>query len=99
MNIDQFRAQYPEFAQTPVPMIEAKLNAAAAEFDPAIWGNLLDEAHGLLTAHKLSTSPFGQAARLNAKDGRTTYLVEYERLRAAACCGGLIHVTKMAGDV
>ena len=97
MSLDKFKVLFPEFGQTPDPVLQAHLDQAAVEFDVVVWRGLLEGAHGLLTAHKLSCSPYGQAARLNAKDGRTTYLAEYERLRLAACCGSA-RVTKAPGE-
>ena len=97
MSLDKFKVLFPEYGETPGPVIQAHLDLTIVEFDPLIWRHLLEKAHGFLTAHSLAMSPYGQAARLNAKDGKTTYLAEYERLRLAACCGSA-KVTKAPGE-
>lgn len=93
MNIDQFRLRFPEFSETPDAIVSANLADTLLEFSVDVWGDLLDRGHGNLTAHLLSSTPYGQQAKLVAKDGQTTYMKEYERLRAIVGCGG-VHVAE-----
>ena len=77
-----FKARWEEFSATADALITAVLAEAALECDARVYGDSYDHAVGLLTAHKLSISPGGQQARLEAKggDGTTTYLAELNRL-------------------
>jgi Protein of unknown function (DUF4054) len=80
MPPDAFFRRFPEFAATDLSLITATLDDAALQIDVNVWGNLAGTGHGYLTAHMLALSPFGQAARLVAKDGTTTYQTHYNRL-------------------
>jgi hypothetical protein len=86
MDLSTWRAQFPEFKLVADTQCQAFLNAAALEIDPDIWGDLTDQGVGYLAAHKLTMSPFGQGARLAAKDGTTTYFTHYDGLRSAVTC-------------
>lgn len=80
-------------------MVQAELDAAALQIDTAIWGayatlptststmTKADDGQRYLAAHKLALSPFGQAARLVAKDGGTTYLTHYKKLQRQVSSG------------
>jgi hypothetical protein len=80
LKVSDFFARFPEFAATDLSLITAALNDAALQIDTRVWGNLAGTGHGYLAAHMLDLSPFGQAARLVAKDGSTTYFTHYTRL-------------------
>lgn len=68
----------PEYAGLTDEQIAPALAVAAAQVDPAVWGELADEAARLLAAHKLSiTYP---VIRGGEKDSER-YLKEFERLR------------------
>jgi hypothetical protein len=57
MNLATFRVQYPEFKSALDPFVQAFLDAAAREINPTELGEAYDNAHGLLTAHKLASRP------------------------------------------
>jgi len=87
-------AAFPEFAEAPKGLVERKIAEAARQVDREVFGDKADDAIGYLAAHLLSTSPFGQHARLipkNAKqtrdDALTTYEREYRRL-VRSCTSG-----------
>lgn len=80
MDLPTFRTQFPEFKGVSDSVVSAWLAAAALEIDISLWGMKADQGQGLLTAHKLATSPFGQSARMVAKDGTTTYWFNYQKL-------------------
>lgn len=80
LDLAGFRALYPEFAKASSDLVQSRLDQATNRYDPDVWAERSDEAHGLQTAHLLAISPFGQAARLVSEKGRSTYLVEYERI-------------------
>ena len=91
MQLSDFRTGFPEFNGVTDGMVQMWLNAAQLRIDQGIWGafgtspNLTnaDFGHGYLAAHLLATSPFGQNARMVAKEGSTTYwqnYVKYMRL-------------------
>lgn len=87
MSYTQFLIQWPEFSGTDAALVQAHLDAAALEIDPAIWGPKADQGQGYLAAHKLALSPFGQNARLVAKDGSTTYFKHFSRLQGMVASG------------
>lgn len=80
MTYQRFITLQPEFADTDVAQVNAELTAAAIEVSLVEWGDLADDGVRYITAHRLALSPFGQAARLVAKDGSTTYFTHYKRL-------------------
>jgi len=73
VTLAQFRARFPEFSTAANTLVSAVLDEAACELDETDLGDAYDAAHGLLTAHKLATSPFGQAARMLNEKGESTY--------------------------
>jgi Protein of unknown function (DUF4054) len=85
-----FRTQFPEFRGVNDSVVTAMLGAAFLEIDVCVWGGYstvtgtpgtkADQGQAYLTAHKLATSPFGQNAKLVAKDGSTTYFKTYMTL-------------------
>lgn len=81
-----FRTGFPEFNTAPDYLVNSKLTLAAARLDAGVWGDRLSEGHGLLTAHLLALSPYGQANRLVAKDGTTTYGNQYDKLVEIVTC-------------
>lgn len=84
MTLVQFRARFPEFETALDPFVQAALDGAASETSAGELGTAYDEAHGLLAAHKLAMSPYGQSARLINDDGRTTYELQREGVVARA---------------
>lgn len=83
LSLAAFRARYDEFTVYSDALCTAAIAEAVDECDERIFGTTgYDIAVGLLAAHKLSISPGGQQARLEAKggDGTTTYLAEWQRL-------------------
>jgi hypothetical protein len=75
-----FRVQFPEFNGVSSALVNATLSAALLEIDTTIWGIKADQGQGYLTAIKLALSPFGQNARMIAKDGTTVYHTSYNAL-------------------
>lgn len=82
MNLASFRIRYPEFARADDTLVQAHLDEAEGGLDPAVYGTRFDEAHGLLTAHTLSISPFGRALRQEG-DEESLYLNRYMAVRRA----------------
>ena len=83
LQLTDFLTRFPEFkeaAKSGTDMLSAALNDAALLIDPAVWGTLAGQGHGFLTAKRLALSPFGQQARMVAKDGSTTYGKHYDEL-------------------
>jgi hypothetical protein len=80
VDLPTFRAQYPEMASVPDPMITAYLARAANRLDPLVWGTKLEEGIGLLTAHLLALSPAGLSARLATDKGQSTYGEQFSSL-------------------
>lgn len=92
MTKAQFLSEYPEFSEERAPddLISAKLAQANARTPSVIWLTNTDQGVGLLAAHLISTSPWGQQARLAAADGSTTYSRERERLERLIGAGGAV---------
>ena len=90
VDLPTFRNQFPEFGNAPDSFIEAFLAAAALEIDTRYWGLKADQGQGYLAAHKITLSPWGQAARLVAKDGVTTYWTHYIQLRGQVGRGAMV---------
>lgn len=68
-----FLARFPEFEPASKSMIEAALDEAERNVDAELFADKTDDAIRWKAAHLLAISPFGQQARLIAKDGSTTY--------------------------
>jgi len=73
-------ALYPEFADTPTTQVDGAILAAQGRLDARILGDEYDQAVTLQACHLLAISPYGQQARLVAKDGSTTYETSLGRL-------------------
>ena len=85
-----FVDRFPEFveAETAYPgMITSCIASAQRRVDETVWGSTYQDGAMMLAAHLLAISPFGQNARLVAKDGSSTYLTEFERMRDEATFG------------
>jgi len=87
VTLGGFREGFPEFANIPDELVQAKLNQAATSVSATIWGSSYDAGHGYLAAHLLATSPLGQDARLSAEKESTTYGAEFHRRLKAATVG------------
>jgi hypothetical protein len=87
MTYALFVTLQPEFRDTDVSQVNGELQAVIAELDSTVWQGLLDSGVRYLTAHRLALSPYGQAARLVAKDGTTTYNTHFQRLKRMATTG------------
>lgn len=84
MDYVTFREAYAEFKSAPPEVVLAALRRAATELNPTEIGAPFDEAHGLLTAHKLAISPYGRASRTVNDAGETTYEVEFGKVMRRA---------------
>lgn len=87
MDLATFKTQYPELRSAGDTLLQAFLDAAALEIDLEIWDTLSDQGQGLLAAHNLTMSPWGQAARMQPKDGVTTYGQKYEKMQSMVAVG------------
>lgn len=87
MDVSTFQLQYPEFSTIDAALIQPRLDSAANQVDPRVFGVNTEEAIGLLAAHKLSVMPGCQQARLESDKSQSTYLIEYKRLALQASGG------------
>jgi hypothetical protein len=78
-----FISARPEFNNTSITQasVEAAIADAEDQIDEEVWGDQTDIGVSLLAAHLVAISPHGQAARLVAKDGSTTYYKRYCEMR------------------
>lgn len=86
-TLAEFLVGFPEFGDADADLVEAKIASAALRVGVTVWGDQYADGVMHLAAHMLAISPYGQQARLAAKDGSSTYLVEYERMRQAVTFG------------
>lgn len=75
-----FRALFPEFRTAPDDLVSSRLDMAAVQIDPAIWGPRAGEGQAYLAAHLLAISPGGVFARLISQDGTTVYKTRYDEM-------------------
>lgn len=76
-----FLVKFPEFAGLgDENMIAAHLADAENHVHRALWGKFADEGVMWWAAHTLACTPFGQNAKLQAKDGYTVYLKQFDML-------------------
>jgi hypothetical protein len=81
VDLTAFRLRFPEFQNVDGPQIQAFLDDAATRINAGVFGDSYDAAHGYLTAHMISVSPFMQTAKLQEDDALTTYLKEFRAIR------------------
>lgn len=87
VTLASFRVAFPEFEGADDSLVQAKLDEAVLALDERVFGARFDEAVRYRAAHTLAISPFGQNARLVAKDGSTTYGTQFDAV-CRACAGG-----------
>jgi hypothetical protein len=92
LTLENFKQGFPEFRNAEAGLVVAKLSEAYQQIDLSVWdtganGPKSGLGQGYLTAHLLALSPFGQNARMVAKDGTTTYLTHYRNLQRQVCQG------------
>lgn len=85
MTRAEFLAAYPEFGSAPVALVDATLARALLSIGE-LYGDHAEEAQGLLCAHLLALSPFGQNARLSSK-GVSNWGPQFDDLTARVVCG------------
>jgi hypothetical protein len=90
MDVGTFKQRFPEFGQTPDALIVPNLIAAGRSIDPAVWGGKFDEGQAYLAAHKLALSPYGANVRIMVDANRTTYFVEFDRLKREVAAGAMV---------
>jgi len=84
MEAAAFLDRFPEFETTAEAQLTAVLVEAAAAIDTEIFGGRYDDAHGLLTAHLLWTSPFGVSLRMEGDPSppeKSRYFQEFAKIR------------------
>jgi len=82
-----FKQRFQEFSETPDEVVDSALAEATRGCNAEVLGDRFDDAVGWKAAHILSVSPFGQQARLQSKEGESTYLAEWKRLARIRGCG------------
>jgi hypothetical protein len=92
LTIEAFTTGFPEFRNAEKGLVYAKLSEAYQQIDLSVWdtganGPKSGIGQGYLAAHLLALSPFGQNARMIAKNGTTTYLTHYRNLQRQVCQG------------
>lgn len=83
-----FKLFLPEFRSTGDSHITLHLAEAAKGVDAELFGETYEQAVFYRTAHMLALSPQGQAAKMSAKDGSTSYEKHYARLCRECGAGG-----------
>lgn len=83
---------FPEFASVVAndpAFVTKKIEEATRRVSAEIWDphGLTDDGIRYLTAHLIAMSPLGEQAKLDPKDGLTTYEREYQRLVRVVATG------------
>lgn len=87
MTADLFIVKYPEFRTATAGQIQKALDEAALYVSEAVLFDAYEAAHALKAADILARSPSGIMARMVAKDGSTTYSVQFQQLIQTRVCG------------
>jgi hypothetical protein len=93
MTVATFIVKYPEFALQPTAYLQTFIDDATLAVSSDTFGVLTDQATGLLAAHRLCQTPWGQAAKLVAvlksmdPMGNTVYGVAYMELLSSVSLG------------
>jgi hypothetical protein len=82
-----FLARFPEFEPASKAMVEQAIDEAGRNVDAEVFDDKTDDAIRWKAAHLLAISPFGQQARLIAKDGSTTYGTHFTALARSVTPG------------
>lgn len=88
LDLAGFRDMFPEFQVVGDSLIVTNLDLAKGRVSPVVYGDQIDRAHGLMTAHAMTSgSSWGQSARLNPKafDGKTIYSKALDEIRDERC--------------
>ena len=87
MDVPTLKARFPEFATHPDSYVQSFIAAATLQVDPDMWLALTDEGIAWLACHRMCQTPWGQAAKLVAADGSTSYGRAYAELLASVAVG------------
>jgi len=83
-TLADFRARFPEFERTADSRVEDALVGSSLECNADQYQQLYSEAVLYLAAHRLGSSPFGQATRSKDAGKITIYQQHYERIQQLA---------------
>lgn len=83
LTLANFRIRYPEFEGASDTLVNSALDDAMKEVSEQAFGTASQQAGFVYAAMVLAISPFGQQARLSAKDGESTYSVRWTKLSRA----------------
>lgn len=92
IDVDSFKASFPEFADAPAALVQAKLSYALTLTPNEVWGDDTDggiRQQGAFhyTARFLALSPFARNLKLTGRKGETNYDGEIERLKRIVTSG------------
>jgi len=73
VTVASFKSAFPEFADAPTGLVQAKLTDSAQLCPLVPWGALQDQGVSYYTAQALALSPFARKMALADKDGVTIY--------------------------
>lgn len=96
MTLAVFKLKYPEFSLQEDAYLQTFIDDAILAVEPATFGLLTDQAVGLLAAHRLCQTPWGQAAKLVAvlrsldSMGATVYGVAYQEILHSVSIGATV---------
>lgn len=95
LTVRTFQALYPEFADAPPALVQAKLDEAVLMCPESIWGDMTDQGVGLYVAQFLYDSPFSRhMARVDQGNDRqgvrsdaSPYVDRLQRLKQQVASG------------
>jgi hypothetical protein len=82
-----FLSRRPEFATTPTTLVDACLVDAELMIDRDVYGGKADAGVMAYAAHLIAINPLGEMARLDKKGEKTTYFLEWERIKRSLGVG------------
>lgn len=87
-DLESFSLAFPEFAGVDPDLVQSCLTAAEVDVDADVWGARQLEGHGVATARRLSTSPFGNGtAMVPQPKGENVYDRRWKALTCSVSAG------------
>jgi hypothetical protein len=77
------KSEFAEFSDLDDALIDPKIADAVQRVSSDTWGDLTDHGVKYLACHLIAISPLGEQAKLFTKTGETTYLQEYNAVKAS----------------
>lgn len=87
VSVLQFKAEFPEFANTENALIQSRLTMATARVNSTVWGSRQNDGIKMLAAHLIALSPLGEQAKLKHENRGTIYGDQFEAMKSEVAFG------------